>query len=426
MPDADAPRAALEIIDPKWYGAHGQPREAWARLRRTAPVAYCEPPGMLPFWAVTRYDDIVRLSRDPERFLNAPRLAVFPEEQFATDNFPVRHLLNMDPPEHRHYRRLLSAHFTPRTLAAKRAAVEALIDEILDGIAQRREVDFVLDVAAVMPLAVIAEMLGLPAEDRPLFFRWTNETLGATDSEYQQGTSVRETTDRAVAAQKEYLARMVERRRRQPTDDFIGLLANARLDGKWIPDFELLSYLILLVVAGNETTRNAASGGLLALIENPGELAALRRNPDLVPLAVEEVVRWVTPVNQFCRTPIADTEIHGQRIRAGEQLCLFYGSANRDEDVFVDPSAFRVDRNPNPHIAFGIGEHVCLGAHLARMELQILFRKLLERLADLEPAGPGERLESSFINGIKHLPVRLAAAADWRARQSGRQSHVLT
>jgi cholest-4-en-3-one 26-monooxygenase len=407
MPDASAPRAPLEIIDPEWYGAHGQPRDAWARLRRSAPVAYCEPSGMLPFWAITRHDDIVRISRDPERFLNAPRLAVFPEEQFETENFPVRHLLNMDPPEHRHYRRLLSAHFTPRALEAKRAPVEQLIDEILDGVAGRRAIDFVTDVAAVMPIAVIAEMLGLPVEDRPLFFRWTNETLGATDPEYQQGTSVRETTNRAVVAQKEYFARMIELRRREPTDDFIGLLANARLDGEWIPDFELLSYLILLVVAGNETTRNAASGGLLALIENPGELAKLRRNPQLVPLAVEEIVRWVTPVNQFCRTPVADSEIRGQRIRAGEQLCLFYGSANRDEAFFDDPSVFRVDRDPNPHIAFGIGEHVCLGAHLARLELQLLFRKLVERLDELEPAGAVERLQSSFINGIKHLPVRM-------------------
>jgi cholest-4-en-3-one 26-monooxygenase len=408
MPDANVARAPLEIIDPRWYGAHGQPREAWARLRREAPVAYCEPPGMLPFWAITRHDDIVRISRDPEHFLNAPRLAVFPEEQFETGNFPVRHLLNMDPPEHRDYRRLLSAHFTPRALEAKRSAIEGLIDDILDGLAGRPAIDFVIDVAAVMPIAVIAEMLGLPVEDRPLFFRWTNEILGSTDPEYQQGASVHDTTRRAVAAQMDYFAAMIDIRRREPAGDFVGLLANARLDGEWIPDFELFSYLVLLVVAGNETTRNAASGGLLALIENPAELAKLRRNPELVPLAVEEIVRWVTPVNQFCRTPTADAEIHGQRIRAGEQLCLFYGSANRDEEHFDDPSAFRADRDPNPHIAFGIGEHVCLGAHLARLELQLLFRKLVERIDTLEPAGPVERLQSSFISGIKHLPVRLA------------------
>jgi cholest-4-en-3-one 26-monooxygenase len=405
---ADArPRAPLEVIDPDWYGKHGPPHEAWTRLRREAPVAYCEPPGMLPFWAIVRHDDIVRISRDPEHFQNAPRLAVFPEEQFATDNFPLRHLLNMDPPDHRHYRHLLSGHFTPRVVEAKRGAVERLVDEILDGVAGRTEIDFVTDIAAVMPIAVIAEMLGLPREDRPLFFRWTNETLGATDPEYQDGTSVAETAARALQAQKDYFTRMIEMRRRKPTDDFMGILANAKLDGAWIPEFELLSYLILLVVAGNETTRNAASGGLLALIQNPGEFAKLQRNPDLARAAAEEIVRWVSPVNQFCRTPVADVELHGQRVRAGEHLCLFYGSANRDEAVFDEPFAFRVDRDPNLHIGFGIGEHVCLGAHLARLELQVLFRKLVERVEHFELAGPVERLQSSFISGIKHLPVRL-------------------
>ena len=407
MADAQVPRAPLEVIDPDWYGKHGPPHAAWTRLRREAPVAYCEPPGMLPFWAIVRHDDIVRISRDPEHFQNAPRLAVFPEEQFATDNFPLRHLLNMDPPDHRHYRHLLSGHFTPRVVEAKRAAVERLVDEILDGVAGRTEIDFVTDVAAVMPIAVIAEMLGLPPEDRPLFFRWTNETLGATDPEYQDGTSVAETAARALQAQKDYFTRMIEMRRRKPTDDFMGILANAKLNGAWIPDFELLSYLILLVVAGNETTRNAASGGLLALIQNAGEFAKLQRDPDLVRSATEEIVRWVTPVNQFCRTPVADVELHGQRIRAGEHLCLFYGSANRDEAVFDEPFAFRVDRDPNLHIGFGIGEHVCLGAHLARLELQVLFRKLVERVEHFDLAGPVERLQSSFISGIKHLPVRL-------------------
>jgi cholest-4-en-3-one 26-monooxygenase len=407
MADTHVPRAPLEVIDPDWYGKHGPPHAAWTKLRREAPISYCEPPGMLPFWAVVRHDDIVRISRDPEHFQNAPRLAVFPEEQFATDNFPVRHLLNMDPPEHRHYRQLLSGHFTPRAVEAKRPAVERLVDEILDAVAGRTEIDFVTDVAAVMPIAVIAEMLGLPPEDRPLFFRWTNETLGATDPEYQDGATVSETTARAVQAQKDYFTRMIEMRRCKPTDDFMGILANATLDGTWIPDFELLSYLILLVVAGNETTRNAASGGLLALIQNAGALATLQRDPDLVRSATEEVVRWVTPVNQFCRTPVADVELHGQRIRAGEHLCLFYGSANRDEAVFDEPFAFRVDRDPNLHIGFGIGEHVCLGAHLARLELQVLFRKLVERVEHFELTGPVERLQSSFISGIKHLPVRL-------------------
>ena len=411
MSHTEVHRAPVEIIDPTFYAKHGPPHEAWSRLRREAPIAHCEAPGMLPFWAVTRYQDVVDISRSPERFLNEPRLAVFPEEQFETGNLPVRHLINMDPPEHRAYRFLLSAHFTPRALETKRAAVAQLVDEILSELPEGEPIDFVTEIAAVMPIAVIAEMLGLPREDRPLFFRWTNESIGATDSEYQDGASVKETTARAVQAQIEYFARMVEERRRKPTDDLIGLLANAKLDGKWIPDFELLSYLVLLVVAGNETTRNSASGGLLALLDNRGELDRLRADPALLKPAVEEMVRWQSPVNQFCRTPAKDVELHGQKIRAGENLCLFYGSANRDEEVFEDPFAFRIDRKPNRHIGFGIGEHVCLGAHLARLELQELFGALAQRLERIEPAGPVERLESSFISGIKHLPVRLELRA---------------
>lgn len=407
MTQANTPRAPVDIIDPAFYASNGPPHEAWAKLRRETPIAYCEAPGMLPFWAVTKYADIVQISREPRRFQNAPRVAVFPEEQFETGNLPVRHLLNMDPPEHREYRYLLSTHFTPRALEPMRAAIARLVEQILCGLLDAEPIDFVTEVSAVMPIAVIAEMLGLPEEDRPLFFRWTNEALGATDAEYQDGASVKETADHAMKSQMDYFARMVEARRRKPEDDFISLLANAKLDGSWIPDHELLSYLVLLVLAGNETTRNAASGGLLALLENPGQLERLRADPELVRPAVEEMVRWQTPVNQFCRTPIEDVELHGQKIRAGESLCLFYGSANRDEDVFDDPFAFRIDRKPNRHIGFGIGEHVCLGAHLARLELQVLFGELARRLEHIEPAAPVERLESSFISGIKHLPVQL-------------------
>jgi cytochrome P450 len=412
MPSAGPQRAPAEIIDPAFYGKHGPPHEAWTRLRREAPIAYCEAPGMLPFWAVTRYQDVVELSRQPGRFANQPRMAVFPEEQFQTDDFPVHHLLNMDPPEHREYRFLLSSHFTPRALEQKRAAVSRLVNEILSGLPVGEPIDFVTEVSAVMPIVVIAEMLGIPEEDRPLFFRWTNESIGATDSEYQDGASVKETTDRAIKSQMEYFAKRVEERRREPKEDFIGLLANAKIDGKWIPDFELLSYLILLVVAGNETTRNAASGGLLALLDNRDELERLRNDPALLKPAVEEMVRWQSPVNQFCRTPIEDVELGGQKIRAGESLCLFYGSANRDEEIFDEPFAFRVDRNPNRHIGFGIGEHVCLGAHLARLELQELFGALTRRLERIEATGPVERLESSFISGIKHLPIQVELRAD--------------
>ena len=249
-------------------------------------------------------------------------------------------------------------------------------------------------------------MLGVPRADWKLMFRWTNAVVGSEDPEYQQGETPEDSAGGARKALFDYFWKMAEERQRQPTDDIVSVLANARLEGKDVPPFELLSYYFLLVVAGNETTRNSMSGGLLAFTENPGELEKLRRNPDLIPSAVEEIVRWTTPVIQFCRTPTEDFELRGQKIRAGESMCLFYPSANRDEDVFDAPFAFRVDRQPNRHLAFGIGEHFCLGANLARLELRILFRQLAERLVEVETTGPVERLRSSFLGGVKHMPIR--------------------
>ena len=399
-----------EIVDPVYYGRYGYPHASWAWLRRHAPVAWFEAPGMLPFWAITKYDDCSAILRDHRRFLIAPRIAVFPEEQAPTDAPPFRHLLNMDPPDHGQYRNLLSQHFTPKALERKRAAVGAIVDETLARVADRTELDFVETVAAVVPLAVIAEMLGIPRADWQHMFRLSNTLLGAADPEYQHGATLAETAERARQEFVEYFGRLSAARRREPRDDFTTTLANAQVGGAPIPEWELLSYYVLLIVAGNETTRNATSGGLLALMENPAELEKLRRNPNLAPTAVEEVVRWVSPVVQFCRTAAEDVEIRGTKVRKGEACCIFYPSANRDEDVFPDPFMFRVDRAPNEHYGFGIGVHFCLGANLARLELQEIFTRLVARLDEAELAGPVERMHSSFVGGIKRMPVR------WRLR----------
>jgi cytochrome P450 len=402
-----------EIIDPLYYGRYGYPHASWAWLRRHAPVARFEPPGMAPFWAITRHEDCGAILRDHRRFVIGPRMAVFPEEQAPMDAPPFHHLLNMDPPEHGRYRNLLSQHFTPKALEAKRSAVGAIVDETLDCAAERSEVDFVEEFAALIPLAVIAEMLGIPREDWRLVFRLSNTLLGAADPEYQEGATLGETAERARQEFLQYFARLTAARRREPRDDFITALANAQVDGRPIPDWELLSYYVLLIVAGNETTRNATSGGLLALMDSPGELARLRRDPATVPTAVEEIVRWVSPVVQFCRTALEDVDIRGTRVRKGEACCIFYPSANRDEDVFPDPFTFRVDRTPNEHYGFGIGVHFCLGANLARLELQEIFRRLAARVDEVEPAGPVERMHSSFVGGIKRMPIR------WRVRRAG-------
>ncbi|MEO8603773.1 MAG: cytochrome P450 [bacterium] len=395
----------------------GYPHDVWTRLRREAPVYRYARPGVRPFWAITKHADVIAISKHPTLYENAPRLAVFPglEPEIPTDEPPpARHLINMDPPEHGQFRRLISTRFAPRQLTPMAAEVEGITRDIFAEFTQGRregEADFVTGFSAKVPLAVLAEMLGVPRADWPLLFQWTNETIGANDPEFQQpGESAQETADRSRGELFNYFWQMIEARRATPTSDIVSILANATVDGAPIPPFELLSYCFLIVVAGNETTRNATTGGLLALIQHPAELAKLRRDASLLDSAVEEIVRWTSPVIQFCRTPKQDVELRGQHIRAGENLCLFYPSANRDEEVFEAPFEFRVDRTPNPHLGFGIGEHFCLGANLARLELRVIFRELLRRLEDVELAGPVSRLRSSFVGGIKAMPVRYRLA----------------
>ncbi len=406
---------SLDFVSNETFAKHGYPHDAWGRLRREAPVFWSTERVKVPFWAITKHADIVSISKQPELFHNGPRLAVFPEFAPPTeDERAIRHLLNMDPPDHAAFRKLVSHRFTPRGLARMQRDIETITRDLLDAMAadgSEQAGDFVERLSAPLPLNVLAELLGVPHEMWKSLFHWTNQIAGASDPEYQrEGEGPVETATRARLQLFRYFAEMAAERRQRPLDDIVSVIANASLAGGPVPNMELLSYFFLLVVAGNETTRNAMTGGVLALIENPGEWRKLKADPGLVGSAVEEIVRWTTPVIQFCRTPIRDTEVRGTKIRAGQNLCLFYPSANRDEEVFDDPFAFRVDRTPNRHIAFGIGEHFCLGANLARLELRVVLRHLIERVDAIELAGPVERLRSSFLGGIKRMPVR------WRIR----------
>ena len=403
--------ASLDLVAEDAYAANGYPHDAWTRLRREDPLHWCEKGVVLPYWAVTKHADIVWISKQPERFQNAPRLAVFPEfTPPDPEERALRHLLSMDPPDHGGFRKLASHRFTPRGLERMRHDIETITEDLLDammGDGGVLEGDFVQLLSAPLPLQVLAELLGVPREMWPTMFEWTNRAIGSSDPEYQDESGDAAQTFQDVRLRLfAYFAEMARERKKHPADDIVSVLANAEMDGAALPDRELLSYYFLLVVAGNETTRNAMTGGLLALLQHPGEWERLRRDPSLVDSAVEEVVRWTTPVIQFCRTPVEDVEIRGKRIRAGESLCLFYPSANRDEEVFDEPFTFRIDRRPNRHIAFGIGEHFCLGANLARLELRVMFRHLVARLAECELAGPPERLRSSFVGGIKRMPIR--------------------
>ncbi len=414
----------IDIIGPDTYAKNGYPHEAWKLLRREAPIFYWDRGVRFPFWAVTRHDDIIRISKQPKIFENGPRMAVLvgtdapdPDDEEATEGVVtgprlVRQLLNMDPPEHGAYRKVSSAWFTPRSIQRMAPEVEQITRERLDELeASGGSADFVETVTGPLTLAVLADMLGVPRADWKLMFQWTNQIAGSADPEYQlPGETQFETVRRARESLFKYFAELGKKRLEDPRNDIVSVIVKGRVNGEPLPPFEMLSYFLVLVVAGNETTRNAASGGLLALIENPGEFQKLKRDPGLIDSAVEEIVRWTSPVIQFCRTPNRDVEIRGQKIRAGENLCLFYASANRDEEVFDDPDSFLVDRDPNPHLGFGIGEHFCLGANLARIELRALFRQLVERFDGFEMDGEIERVRGSFLGGVKRMPIRFRTA----------------
>jgi cholest-4-en-3-one 26-monooxygenase len=409
--------AMLDIIGNDTYARNGYPHDAWTRLRREDPIHWNDRNIVNPFWAVTKHADVVWISKQPERFLNGPRLAALPEmvPPDGSSAVVLRHLLNMDPPDHSTFRKLTSHRFTPRGLERMRRDIEVITRDLLDammGDGGVQQGDFVERLSAPLPLQVLAELLGVPREMWPTMFDWTNRVIGSADPEYQDvGDDAFRTAQKARLSLFGCFVEMARVRRAKPTDDIVSVVANARIDGEPLPERELLSFYFLLVVAGNETTRNAMTGGLLAFLEHPDQWERLRRDPSLVDSAVEEIVRWTTPVIQFCRTPIEDVEIRGKKIRAGQNLCLFYPSANRDEEVFDEPFAFRIDRRPNRHLAFGIGEHFCLGANLARLELRVVFRHLAARLAECELAGPVERLRSSFVGGIKRMPIRYRLTA---------------
>jgi cytochrome P450 len=412
-----APLADLELIDPGEFARHGYPHAAWRRLRREAPVFRSERHEP-PFWALVRHAEIVAVSRQPQRFLSAPRFQYIPASEGESGEFVARTIISMDPPGHRRYREIASPQFTPRALRALEAEVDRIAGDLLEELAQESpsgECDFVAAFAAPLPIAVIARLLGLPREDWPRLYAWTNRIVSASDPQYRDpGATADESRQRATHELFAYFAELAARRRAAPEDDLVSLLGRARIGGAPLSQEALLAYCLILVAAGNETTRNAISGGLQAFLEHPDQWRRVQREPALLPRAVEEILRWTSPVVQMSRTAAEDVEIEGVRIRAGELLVLFYPSANRDEAVFADPERFRVDRHPNRHLAFGVGEHFCLGAHLARMELVAAFRHLARRLEHVELAGEPVRLHSSQVGGIKQLPVRYALRADAR------------
>jgi cytochrome P450 len=405
---------------------HGDPHAVWRTLRSEAPVHYNERKWGPGFWNITKYEDVLAVGVDPATWISGKGIILdndgertLRETEMAEQNLgldPRGNIMIMtDPPRHTFMRQLVNKAFTHKSVRRMEPHIRELVTKILDDICEKGEADFVMDVARLVPLEVICEMVGVPEGDWEAMFELSNRVLGFDDPEYGGG----EARNQELTAEEmqmsfdlfNYLSQLVQERRTNPREDVLSVLANSELDGQSLNEGEIFLFFLLLILAGNETTRNATSGGMLALIENPDQRQRLIDDPSLMTTAVDEIVRWTSPVMHFERVATKDTEIRGQKIKAGEEVCLWYPSANRDEEKFVAGDRFDVGRSPNEHIAFGKGEHFCLGANLARLEIRVIFEELMKRIPDMQLAGPPDKLRSNFLNGIKRMPVTFTPSA---------------
>ena len=408
-----SPALDQAMVDPVKWGNEQWVHEQFAWLRKNAPLKQLAPDGYTPFWNVTRYNDIKEIESQKQLFVNDPRptlgLEVMQQmvQQMTGRKHLVRSLVQMDDPDHMKYRLLTQGWFMGSNLRKLQARVDELADRYIDRMADMGgECDFVKDVAIWYPLRVIMSIFGVPEDDEPLMLKLTQELFGSTDPDVNRSFEPAEFLN-VVKDFEDYFVKLSEARRAEPKDDLATIIATAQIDGAQIPEHEANGYYMIIATAGHDTTSASTAGGLLGLIENPEQMRAFRADPEgLMPTAINEMIRWVSPVRHFMRTATADTEVGGQQIKAGESMILWYPSGNRDEAVYTDPNTFRIDRKESKQIAFGFGAHVCLGQHLARMEMSSLFRKLLERVDHIELAGEPKYTQAVFVGGLKSLPIR--------------------
>ncbi|MFC4909108.1 cytochrome P450 [Actinomadura gamaensis] len=404
--------AGRVLATPSAYADDARFHEALALLRRESPVHRVEQDGYNPFWAVTRHADVLEVERRHDLFLNAPRpilgtaeFDAFNAERIAQGT-ALRTLIHMDDPDHRVIRAIGADWFRPKAMRALEPRVRELARRYVDRLADLGgRCDFAREVAVHFPLYVILSLLGLPESDFDRMLKLTQELFGGDDAELQRGTTAEEKLT-VLLDFFAYFQELTAARRARPTDDLASAIANARVDGEPLNDMDTASYYVIIATAGHDTTSSTIAGGLHALMTHPDQLERLRGDLALMPLAVDEMIRWVTPVKEFMRTATTDYELRGVPIRAGDSLLLSYPSANRDEDVFADPFRFDVGRDPNKHLAFGFGVHYCLGAALARIEVRAFFEELLPRLESVEPDGEPIGIATTFVGGLKRLPIR--------------------
>lgn len=391
------------IVDPRSYADEATYHGLFGRLRRDDPVHWAEPDGFRPFWALSKYADIIEVERQNRCFLSAPALRLLSTADRATLHaiagyLPMRTIISMDEPDHRAYRRLTQSWFLPGTIAKLEADITRLAHAAIDRMAELGgECEFVHDVAASFPLRIVMHMLGLPPTDERYLLNLTHRLFTFTDPDL--GGDL----EREMAG---YFAAITADRRRHPRDDIASVIANAEIDGKPIGEREASSYYAIIATGGNHTATASLAGGLLALTQNPDQMAKLREDATLLPVAVQEMIRIVSPVKHVLRTAAVHYELRGRQIRPGDALMLCFPSANRDEEIFDDPFAFRIGRPETGHLAFGHGPHICLGQHLAALEMRIFFKVLLDRLKHVELAGAPAWTASSFMSGPKRLPIR--------------------
>lgn len=404
--------AAKVLADPTAYADDARLHAALAHLRANEPVAWVDNPPYRPFWAITKHADIMAIERANDLFLSEPRplLATAAADDYMAAQMEagmgIRTLIHMDDPHHRKVRAIGADWFRPKAMRDLKIRVDELARRYVDRMRDiGPECDFVTDIAVQFPLYVIMSLLGLPEEDYGRMHSLTQEMFGGDDDEYKRGVSPED--QMAVLLDFfTYFAKLTASRRENPTDDLASAIANGKIDGEPMSDIDTASYYVIVASAGHDTTKDAISGGLLALIENQHELARLRDNLDLMPTAVEEMIRWTTPVKEFMRTAAEDTTVRGVPIAKGENVYLAYVSGNRDEEIFDEPFRFDIARDPNRHVSFGYGVHFCLGAALARMEMNSLFTELVPRLESIELTGEPELAATTFVGGLKHLPIR--------------------
>jgi len=414
----DLDLSRIDLVDPDNY-VERIPFEWFDELRRRAPVVWHdEPEPNKGFWAVTRYDDLVAVHMDWQTY--SSEVGAVGLEELDEEQLQIRKtMLETDPPRHRELRNICNKRFSARGVGTYEDFIRDVARGVLDRALEEEEFDFVLEISKELPIRFLCAIFTVPQEDAPMLIEWGDAMIGNQDPEYSAAVVDQVDTEefkylpfRSPTALEvfDYAMRQRDLRLEEPQDDVIAALTVAQSEGI-LTEREYQNYFSLLMIAGNETTRHTISHGMLALLENPDQMRRLKDDPSLIGAAAEEILRWATPVMHFRRTATKDIELRGQRIREGDKVVTWYISANRDELQFPDPYRFDVTRKPNDHVTFGPGgPHFCLGAHLAKLETRVLFEELLPRLADIELAGPAERMRSNFVNGIKHMPVRVRRA----------------